>query len=676
MKISWGSVFGLLVATVVIVTGITTALHPAETPVEITNTKPLLFLGNQNISPVIFLDGGIPKGVDVDIVRELARYISQPIEIRAMNWSQAQALVAQGEADVLIQINPTEERLKIYDFSDTLLESQFSIFTRSDTLGISGIESLRGLVVGVESKGLPQKILEKDPEILLTVIPNFPEGFIQLHEGELDAVVVDYLVGSYILAKNNFRNIKVTGEPIAYSHSSFAVKKGNTKLLNEINTALKAIKEDGSYQKVLDNWKPKEGIFQTQEQINEGLYQIVILILLLLIIIAVIWIATIKIDITKRKRAEEELHKNEEQLRILFEQAPDAILVYDADIDRFVNGNKNAQFLFGYELEELKKHGPAFFSHPSHTDNQSVQKEIADNLERVMNGENLFLNREIQRKNGEIRTCEVRLVKLPSAGKKLIRASYIDITERIKTEEELSQYRIHLEELVKKRTNELEIEKLHKEKTIKKLNLLSSITRHDIVNELQIIFGSLGLAREKNLDSKIKKYIEDAYLSSHNIERQIAFTRDYQEIGVHSPVWQDVSETIRHSVKTLDIGSIQLQIEISGIMIFADPLLEKVFFNLIDNAKRYGNKITTIRFYGFKHAEKYSIICEDDGVGIPDEFKSKIFTHEYFTHTGFGLNLSREILDITGITIVETGDAGKGAKFEIQVPEKNFKLMG
>lgn len=208
-----------------------------------------------------------------------------------------------------------------------------------------------------------------------------------------------------------------------------------------------------------------------------------------------------------------------------------------------------------------------------------------------------------------------------------------------------------------------------------KLNLLSSITRHDIGNELQIIFGYLGLVKEARLDPKIHQYIENAYVSSLNIEQQISFTRDYEDIGVHSPIWQDVNQVIIRTIQNIDIQQIQILVEISGVEIFADPLLEKVFYNLIDNAKRYGDTLTEIRFSGFEGNEEYTIICEDDGVGIPNEFKSKIFNREYYKHTGFGLNLSREILDITGITITETGEPGRGARFEIRVPEGKWRLI-
>ena len=208
----------------------------------------------------------------------------------------------------------------------------------------------------------------------------------------------------------------------------------------------------------------------------------------------------------------------------------------------------------------------------------------------------------------------------------------------------------------------------------KKLNLLSSITRHDVGNQLQVIFGYLDFSKEEDLDPLVREYIEKADVSAHNIERQMAFTKDYQDIGVHSPVWQDVGTVISRAVSTLDIRPIELHIEISGILVYADPLMGKVFYNLVDNAKRYGETITLIRFYGFEGTNGYTIICEDDGVGIPLEFKSKIFNREHYTHTGFGLYLSREILDITGITISETGEPGKGARFEIVVPVGKYQF--
>ncbi|MDP1994179.1 MAG: transporter substrate-binding domain-containing protein, partial [Ignavibacteria bacterium] len=269
-------------------------------------------------------------------------------------WQSAQNLVDQGDADALMQINQTEERKKIYDFSDPLLESQFSIFVRSDRVGISGISSLRGLHVGVEAGGLPRELLDKNPNIPLTIIPNFLEGFKLLNKGTIDAVVVDDRVGSYILAENNFQNIKASGEPIAFSYSMIAVKKGNTVLLNAINNALRIIKADGSYRKILDKWKPKETLFYTREQITQLINYAVFFTLVVLLLIVVIWIMTLRKQLTKRKAAEEKLKGQYSTLHGIIDS--DNALIFSIDkqyrYTSFNNGHAAVmKTIYGVEIE-------------------------------------------------------------------------------------------------------------------------------------------------------------------------------------------------------------------------------------------------------------------------------------------------------------------------------------
>ncbi len=301
--------------------------YPASQHHDAAGARKLIFLGNKNVPPVIYLDNNRPAGVVVDIARALGPHISQPIEIRAMDWLEAQALVSKGEADALLQINRTPERDKIYDFSDTLLESKFSIFTQTDRVGISGLRSLRGLRAGVEAAGLPRQTLEKVPEVRLVIIANFLDGFKRLSAGEIDAVVVDYRVGSYVLAENNTRGIKVTGEPIASSYSSIAVRKGNTQLLSEINNALKAIKEDGTYKRIIDRWAPKEVVFQTREQIARTIQLVAISVLLILFATSIAWAFTLRKALTKLRCAEEALRRYKDQLEETVQQRTSELLI-------------------------------------------------------------------------------------------------------------------------------------------------------------------------------------------------------------------------------------------------------------------------------------------------------------------------------------------------------------
>ncbi len=113
-----------------------------------------------------------------------------------------------------------------------------------------------------------------------------------------------------------------------------------------------------------------------------------------------------------------------------------------------------------------------------------------------------------------------------------------------------------------------------------------------------------------------------------------------------------------------------------GLEVFADPLLEKVFYNLIDNALRYGGEqMTAIRVSHRGEGGNLVLAVEDNGAGISAEDKPKLFTKGFGKNTGHGLFLSREILAITGITITENGEPGKGARFEITVPEGAFRIV-
>jgi signal transduction histidine kinase len=208
----------------------------------------------------------------------------------------------------------------------------------------------------------------------------------------------------------------------------------------------------------------------------------------------------------------------------------------------------------------------------------------------------------------------------------------------------------------------------------KKLNLLQSITRHDILNQLTALGFYLEMIKESITDPKFLEYITTGEKVADTIRTQIQFTRDYQDIGVTTPQWFDVENTVRDATGTLSLGEVRLEIEVHGLMVYADPLFEKVFYNLVENALRHAQGMTVIRFSYYLSGEEAVLVCEDNGCGVPAEYKEAIFRREYFKHTGLGLFLSREMLGITGITIRETSDPGKGARFEITIPRDFFRI--
>ena len=209
----------------------------------------------------------------------------------------------------------------------------------------------------------------------------------------------------------------------------------------------------------------------------------------------------------------------------------------------------------------------------------------------------------------------------------------------------------------------------------KKLNLMNEITRHDILNQLTVLNSCLSLAEEQTTDPTVKKYLFRSEQVSDTVHLQILFARDYQDIGIESPQWQNIHATIQHARMTLKIQQVTIDETCSAMEIFADPLLEKVFYNLMDNALRYAGPSPVVQFRCRMQNQNLIITCEDNGPGIPERDKERLFTRGYGRNTGLGLFLIREILSMTDITISEIGLTGTGSRFEIVVPKKAFRTI-
>lgn len=209
----------------------------------------------------------------------------------------------------------------------------------------------------------------------------------------------------------------------------------------------------------------------------------------------------------------------------------------------------------------------------------------------------------------------------------------------------------------------------------KKLSLLSSITRHDIKNQLLGLMGFIELSKEKCTDPDLLRFIEKEDAAAQAIRRQIEFTKDYEELGLRAPTWQDIGVHLVALRSLLPPGEIDVSVALQGLEILADPLLEKVFENLMDNSRRHGERVRHITISSMHYsADTLAIVYEDDGIGVHESDKERIFEKGFGKNTGLGLFLTREILAITGLSIKESGMYGKGVRFEILVPKGKFRF--
>lgn len=211
----------------------------------------------------------------------------------------------------------------------------------------------------------------------------------------------------------------------------------------------------------------------------------------------------------------------------------------------------------------------------------------------------------------------------------------------------------------------------------KKINLLTRITRHDLENKLMIAHGYIGLLRKSPLTPGQVEYLNRQEAAVNAMREQMAFTRKYQQLGSQAPVWQNAEAVIRRAKTQVFLNEVRFSCDVGLVEILADPMLERVFYNLLDNAVKYGGeRLSGITVTAHKDGAFLVLVAEDDGAGISVADRDRLFEQGFGKNTGLGLFLSREILAITEITIEQTGDPGRGARFEIRVPPGKFRYTG
>jgi len=345
-----------------------------------------------------------------------------------------------------------------------------------------------------------------------------------------------------------------------------------------------------------------------------------------------------------RAEMEHTLAESEKMYRDLFEKSGDAIFIHRPG-GRFFAVNNEACVSLGYTRDELLRLSPEGVNNPISA------AMVGERTSRLLKEGEMKFEVFHVRKDGSAFPVEVKLRMFDHMGGPAIISTVRDITERKRAEEAI----VHANS---------------------KLGLLGAITRHDISNKLVAIYGYLEALKENGDATLRKRYVEKALEAAAVIAEQVRFAGDYQKAGTSEPVWVDIAAVVENASAGFEALTITISPELKGLQIHADPMLERVFWNLMDNAQRHGDGATKMTFSAERRGSSLIMVVEDDGVGILDEEKERIFEAGYGRHTGMGLFLIKEILGITGIAILENGGPGQGARFEIAVPQGKYRMAG
>ncbi|MEM2099011.1 MAG: HAMP domain-containing sensor histidine kinase [Candidatus Bathyarchaeia archaeon] len=208
-----------------------------------------------------------------------------------------------------------------------------------------------------------------------------------------------------------------------------------------------------------------------------------------------------------------------------------------------------------------------------------------------------------------------------------------------------------------------------------KLRVSVNLSKHDVRNKLSVVTTYAFLLKKKySTHTDIVEALSKMEQAVKNSVDILEFAQIYAQLGGEELTYVDAGKAIDEAVALFEKLSFKVVNECHGLSLFADSFLRQLFYNFIDNTRKYGKKTTIVRIsYEVTMQDTLLLIYEDDGIGIPEKDKHKLFAEGFSTSfsTGLGLFLIKKMIEIYGWKIHETGEAGKGAKFVITIPKIN-----
>jgi len=350
-----------------------------------------------------------------------------------------------------------------------------------------------------------------------------------------------------------------------------------------------------------------------------------------------------------------EIRETKQKLEGLFLGNPEAT-VYLAPDFRILDINQRFEELLGHSLSEIKG---------KHIDEVIVPKDKMREA-KMLDGKAVegyvYHDTFRMRKDGSLVPVSISAAPIKVENKLI---GYIGVYKDIS---DLKKIEKNLEEM-----NE-------------KLQVVGQLTRHDVRNKLSTITGNVYLLKKQLAsNSEILDKLRDMETAVQKVTKIFDFAKAYETLGAEKLANSDVGKAVDEAVALFpDLKGVKMTNSCQRLTVLADSLLRQLFYNLIDNSIKYGQKITNIRTHYEQTSQgELRLIYEDDGVGIPETEKPKLFKQGYSTggSTGYGLYLIRKIIEVYGWTIQETGTPGKGAQFTITIPktnqtrEENYRLQ-
>ena len=209
----------------------------------------------------------------------------------------------------------------------------------------------------------------------------------------------------------------------------------------------------------------------------------------------------------------------------------------------------------------------------------------------------------------------------------------------------------------------------------KKLNVLASITRHDIQNKVTILLGYLTRAKKRETDPEVREYLDRQEIAAKAIRDEIAITRDFKDLGSDSPEWLNIGEMVAEVTNRFRDHAVRFSIDLPpGLLVYADRQMERAFFRLFETALTTPSPPESIRVFSRGEQDRIVICVEYEGDQPPADEKNAGSDATGSDLERHSLLVIREILSLTDITLDVSKGPGKEGRFEIGIPAISYRF--
>ncbi len=349
------------------------------------------------------------------------------------------------------------------------------------------------------------------------------------------------------------------------------------------------------------------------------------------------------------------LQESEERFRMLVEKAPDAIAVYDPAEGRFVDANTNATLLFGCSREALLKPPSRKGDPPDSPQNLPPMNSIRTLAPRVLEYEEQVFEQAFCNLQGKDLVCEIRLARLSTTEPALIRASFIDITERKHAERRQLEYQQRLRSLA----SELALTEERERKRIATY-LHDQVAQELVAAQMKLgevtadAGGENAVPKLAQLREMLGRAVEDTYSLTFELSLPIL-----HELGLLPAIeWlgERVCESEGVSFRLVDDGLPKpLSQDVRSVCF---DVVKELLRNVVKHAKASRVTVTS-----HVEADRLWLVIQDDGIGYDVHFRSDPKRKD----GGFGLFSIRERLEYLQGTIHTESEIGRGTRVTLSV---------